>query len=69
MTRRDAPVLVFANKQDTAHARPLEEIEAELDLEVLRREGRTVVAAKGSALQGSGVREAVDWLLGQAKRR
>jgi len=66
---RDAPVLVFANKQDTAHARPLEEIEAELDLEVLRREGRTVVAAKGSALQGSGVREAVDWLLGQAKRR
>ena len=64
---RSAPVLVLANKQDGRHACPVELVARELNVAALEASGRAVRTAGVSALTGTGVREAVGWVLGQVR--
>lgn len=57
---KDAMLLVFANKQDLPKALSDEEISNRLGLSKIKNRQWTIF--KTSAIQGSGLKEGIDWL-------
>eukprot|EP00917_Polyrhabdina_sp_WS-2016_P000809 GHVP01001719.1.p1 GENE.GHVP01001719.1~~GHVP01001719.1.p1 ORF type:complete len:131 (+),score=26.63 GHVP01001719.1:150-542(+) len=62
-----APVVVVANKQDLSNAYGPGEVENLLDLKLLKNRNVRLVAA--SAKEGTGVTDAMEWLLEEIKCR
>lgn len=58
---QDAKLLVFANKQDLSGAMSVEEISKELSLSKIKNRQWTIF--KTSAVQGTGLKEGMDWLV------
>ncbi len=58
---QDAKLLVFANKQDLTGAMSVEEISKELSLSKIKNRQWTIF--KTSAVQGTGLKEGMDWLV------
>ncbi|KAF9570978.1 hypothetical protein EC968_001119 [Mortierella alpina] len=65
--RKDAPLLVYANKQDKYTALPTEDIERFLQLESVTEHPWHV--QESVALAGAGVKEGFDWLMTHLRPR
>jgi GTPase SAR1 family protein len=62
----DAPLLIFATKQDLSDAMTSEELQRELGLEEIPC--RCYYVAGCSAVTGEGIHEGIDWIVGEIRR-
>jgi len=60
--RRDAPCLVFANKQDLPNAKTKEEIDEYLDLDTFRKTRPVQIFETSARNKGVGLKDGFEWL-------
>jgi ADP-ribosylation factor-like protein 1 len=65
---KNVPLVLLCNKQDVAGAKPLAVVAQAVLPDASKLKDREVTSLSGSALSGSGVFEALDWLRAHMRR-